>query len=47
MKEIKQSSKPIKTLNDLAKLVDYSLMDTLNADPQSTVDGEPPAVWIN
>lgn len=39
MKEIKQNSKPIKTLNDLAKLANYSLMDTLNADPQGKVDG--------
>lgn len=39
MKELKENSKPVKTLNDLAKLVDYSLMNTLNNDPQSTKDG--------
>ena len=39
MKEIKQNTKSIKTLDDLAKLVNYSLMNTLNADPESKVDG--------
>ena len=39
MKEIKQSSKKVETLDDLAKLVDYSLMDTLNSDPNSSDDG--------
>jgi uncharacterized protein YdiU (UPF0061 family) len=39
MKEIKQNKTPISTLNDLAKLVDYSLMDTLNTDPESTENG--------
>ena len=39
MNEIKQNSKQIKTLNDLAKLVDYSLMDTLNADPEAKTNG--------
>ena len=39
MKEIKQNSKPIKTLNDLAKLADYSLMNTLNADPEAKING--------
>ena len=29
----------ISTFNDLAKLVDYSLMDTLNRDPDSTIHG--------
>lgn len=29
----------IKTLNDLAKLADYSFVNTLNSDPQSTTDG--------
>ncbi|MDQ7085899.1 MAG: hypothetical protein Q9M36_13750 [Sulfurovum sp.] len=29
----------IKTLNDLATLADYSLMKTLNSDPQATKDG--------
>ncbi len=29
----------IQTLNDLAPLADYSLMDTLHADPQAQVDG--------
>src|SRR5690554_7469299 len=27
------------TLNDLAKLADYSLMDSLNCDPDATPDG--------
>jgi uncharacterized protein YdiU (UPF0061 family) len=39
MKEIKQNSQTVETLNDLAKLVDYSLMDTLNCDPESTKNG--------
>lgn len=37
--ENKQNSKSIETLNDLAKLVDYSFMNTLNKDLQSTADG--------
>ncbi|HIP28078.1 MAG TPA: hypothetical protein EYG82_02775 [Sulfurovum sp.] len=39
MKDIKQSSATVETLDDLAKLADYSLMDTLNSDPQATADG--------
>jgi len=39
MNEIKQNQKPIKNLEDLAKFADYSLMNTLNADPQSKADG--------
>jgi len=39
MNEIKQNQKPIKNLEDLAKFADYSLMKTLNADPQSKADG--------
>ena len=39
MKEIEQSSERVETLNDLAKLANYSLMDTLNPDPQAKADG--------
>ena len=39
MKVIKENSTTIETLSDLAKLVDYSLMKTLNKDPESRVDG--------
>ena len=39
MNEIKEKQKSIKTLNDLAKFSDYSLMDNLNCDPQATKDG--------
>ena len=39
MKEIKQNQKTIKTLEDLAKFADYSLMDTLNADPEAKING--------
>jgi len=39
MKEIKQNSTMVETLEDLAALADYSLMDTLNRDPQATNDG--------
>ncbi len=38
-----QPQKPplaISTLDDLAKLADYSLMDTLNCDPDATANGE-------
>jgi len=48
MKKIEQSSKPITTLNDLSKLVDYSLVDTLNCDPEgkeSGIDHEPRQVF--
>lgn len=33
------TSAPIKTLDDLAQLADYSLMNTLTPDPQATSDG--------
>lgn len=39
MKVIKQTSQTIETLSDLAPLADYSLMDTLNPDPDSKADG--------
>ena len=39
MKEIKQSSGTVETLQDLAKLTNYSLMDTLNCDPEAKADG--------
>jgi len=39
MNKIKQKITMIETLNDLAPLVDYSLMDTLNHDPESTQNG--------
>ena len=39
MKETKQSALRVETLNDLAKLADYSLMNTLNCDPDARVDG--------
>ena len=39
MKEIKQKSQTIETLEGLAKLADYSLMDTLNSDPEAKADG--------
>lgn len=39
MKEIKQNSKPIKTLNDLSKHVDYSLINSLNVDPDAKING--------
>jgi len=35
----KQNTPIVKTLNDLAKQVDYSLLDTLTPDPKSTKDG--------
>ena len=31
---------PVNSLDDLARLVDYSLLNTLNRDPDSTDDGE-------
>jgi len=34
------SSTPILTLGDLAKLADYSLMDSLNCDPEATETGD-------
>ncbi len=39
MNKIKQNSQTIETLDDLAKLVDYSLMNTLNSDPQAKANG--------
>ena len=39
MKEKKENSVRVKTLDDLAKLVDYSLMNRLNCDPDARVDG--------
>jgi len=39
MEEIKQSSAAVETLNDLADLVNYSLMNTLTCDPEATEDG--------
>ena len=35
MQKIKQTNQTIKTLGDLAQLANYSLMDTLNSDPDS------------
>lgn len=39
MKAVNQNLPIIKTLDDLAKLSNYSLMDTLNSDPDATADG--------
>ena len=39
MKVTQQTYATIKPLNDLAPLADYSLMDTLNCDPDATEDG--------
>ena len=39
MQEIKQTTKTINTLNDLAKLANYSLMDRLNSDPDAKENG--------
>lgn len=39
MQEIKQNCQTINTLNDLAQLANYSLMDTLNSDPDAKVNG--------
>ena len=39
MKEIKQNSKMVESLEDLAKLVDYSLLETLNCDPDAKAKG--------
>jgi len=39
MKVTKQNSEMIETLDDLAKLSDYSLMDTLNCDPDAKENG--------
>ena len=35
----KKSSPTVETLDDLAKLANYSLVDTLNCDPEASVDG--------
>ncbi len=37
--EEQPASPTVETLNDLAKLADYSLMDTLNSDPDATTNG--------
>ncbi len=39
MKVIKQNSQPVETLYDLAPLVNYSLMNTLNCDPDAKANG--------
>ena len=39
MNEIKENRKTVKTLNDLAAFVDYSLQDTLNKDPDAKENG--------
>lgn len=39
MQEIKQASQIINRLDDLAELANYSLMDTLNPDPDAKEDG--------
>ncbi|QSZ41914.1 hypothetical protein GJV85_07280 [Sulfurimonas aquatica] len=39
MQEVKQNSQTINRLEDLAELADYSLMETLSSDPESTEDG--------
>jgi uncharacterized protein YdiU (UPF0061 family) len=39
MKVIKQNSQTVETLYDLANLVNYSLMDTLNCDPDAKANG--------
>ena len=39
MKEIKSTTSTVETLDDLAKLADYSLMDTLTVDPDAKADG--------
>lgn len=40
MKSIAIVKEKVETLNDLAKLADYSFIDFLDADPKSRVDGE-------
>ena len=40
MQEIKQTTQTINTLNDLAQLADYSLLDTLNCDPNAKANGK-------
>ncbi|EIF51352.1 YdiU family protein [Sulfurovum sp. AR] len=39
MKDTNNTSATVETLDDLAALVDYSLMETLNTDPEATSDG--------
>jgi len=39
-KGAEQSSVRVSSLDDFAKMVDYSLMDTLTCDPDATADGE-------
>jgi uncharacterized protein YdiU (UPF0061 family) len=39
MNNTEQNTNTIKTLNDLATLADYSLMDTLNSDPEARENG--------
>ena len=39
MNPIKESPETVKTLDDLAKLADYSLLDTLECDPEAKTDG--------
>lgn len=39
MKETQQKSQTVETLRDLAALSDYSLMDTLDRDPEAKEDG--------
>lgn len=39
MKTIKENNQTIETLDDLSKLVDYSLVNTLNCDPQGKANG--------
>ena len=39
MKETKQNSNLVETLDDLAQLADYSLMDNLNSDPEAKTNG--------
>lgn len=39
LKEVKQYTGMVNTLQDLAKLTNYSLLDTLNCDPDAKADG--------
>lgn len=39
MNATNKTSEKVKTLDDLAALVDYSLMETLSADPEASADG--------
>src|SRR5660397_121296 len=39
MQKIKQTTQTINTLGDLAQLANYSLMDTLNSDPDAKANG--------